>query len=95
MLYVNWILPHLEPSPTVSTIGLLMIGFHAFGMIRVTFKRANAKIPIIHIPPLGHYPPLSHPTLSFYITGIPEGGSNRESPPQLLVQTSTHESGNA
>lgn len=44
-----------------------MIGFHAFGVIRVTFKRANAKIPIIHIPPLGHCPPISHPTLSFVL----------------------------
>jgi hypothetical protein len=87
--------PHLQPSPTVSTIGLLMIGFHAFGMIRVTFKRANAKIPIIHIPPLGHRPPKFHPTLSFCITGIPEDGSNRDSPSQLLVHTSTHEIGNA
>jgi hypothetical protein len=44
-----------------------MIGCHAFGVIRVTFKRANAKIPIIHIPSLGHRPPKSHPTLSFVL----------------------------
>jgi hypothetical protein len=72
-----------------------MIGFHAFGVIRVTFKRANAKIPIIDIPPLGHRPPLSHPTLSFCITGIPEDGSNRDNSCQLLVHTPTHEFGNA
>jgi hypothetical protein len=64
-----------------------MIGFHAFGMIRVTFKRANAKIPIIHIPPLGHRPPKSLPTLSFCITGIPEDGSNRDTPSQRPAHT--------
>jgi len=41
-----------------------MIEEHAFGVIRVTFKRANAKTPIIDIPALGYRPPKFYPTLS-------------------------------
>ena len=65
MLYVNWILPHLEPSPTVFPIVLYMIEYHALGVIRVDVRRANAKTPIILIPSLGHCPLIPHPTLSF------------------------------
>ena len=40
-----------------------MIKEYAFGVIRVTFKRANAKTPIIDIPALGYRPPKYYPTL--------------------------------
>jgi len=72
-----------------------VVGRHAFGVIRVTFKRANAKIPIIHIPSLGHRPPKSHSTLSSVFQVIPEGGSNRDSSSQLPTHTPTQEFGNA